>query len=239
MTRRRLDCCPAQRLLAIGATAFLFHAAPIAAGAQPMSPSATPSDLGGHSAEQPAINNMVSQGIMREAEPGKFEPDAGQSRADFASSMQRMFNLPMPSRPIWFSDLPPNSPIYLAVQSVAPYLHWQMLCPGCALRSDFMPSESVSRAEVTVVLTAILVAQSKIPLLSTVETERVLADVGDASDLPPAARPYFATAIKTGVLALRPGNNMALSLHPSRADTAVLLDGVQKKFNLPRATAMP
>jgi hypothetical protein len=190
------------------------------------------SDLGAHAGEAPAINSMVTQGIMRIVDTAKFEPDAPTTRGELAVSMQHMFNLKRPAQPVDFTDIPPSSPLYSAVQAVAPFLGRETLCFGCALISKFLPNEAVSRVEEAVLLTNILLAHKKFGLLSKAEAEPVLAALADANTLKGPLRLYVATAIRNDVLTLPAPNRLDPHAVHSRAQTAVTLDRVQKEFRL-------
>lgn len=191
------------------------------------------SDLDAHAGETSAINSMVTQGIMRTADTAKFDPDAPTTRGELAVSMQHMFNLGHPAQTVDFTDIPPSSPLYSAVQAVAPFLGREILCFGCALISKFLPNVPVTRIEGAVLLTNILVAHKKLKLLSRAEAEPVLATLVDAKTLEGPLRIYVATAIRNDVLTLPLSDHLDPHAVHSRAQTAVMLDRVQKKFMLP------
>ena len=192
------------------------------------------SDLAGHRAEATAIRNMVAQGIMLTGEQGRFRPDTPTTRAELAASVQRLFDLKPPAQVKDFPDVPPGSPLYMAVQSVGPYLGRQILCFGCALISNFLPDEPASQLETAVLLTNVLRAENKVQLLTEAQAEAVLADVTDAKTLRGAPlRVYAATAIQAEIIKPPPANPFVLASFPSRAQTAVVLDNVQKTFKMP------
>jgi|SRR5208283_1570031 len=191
-------------------------------------------DLANHVAEQPAITSMVRQGIMRGVSQTQFDPDASVTRGDFVESMQRMFDLQAPVQKINFQDVSTSSEIYVAVQAVAPFLGRQMRCFGCSLGLTFGPNEPISRLEMAVTLTNILIATNKVALLSPTAAEAALAGVLDTATLRGPVREYVATALQHGVIARTSSNTLAPDLHVTRADLAVQLDGVQKKFNIPQ-----
>lgn len=193
------------------------------------------SDLANYSSERPAIENMVAQGIMTSASPGKFNPQGLVTRGDFAVSLQRMFSLPPSNHTLIFPDVTQKDAIYPAVQAVAPFMNMQLLCPGCALWAVFSPDQPMTRAESTIVLIRILLVQKRTQLLSTSEAEKVLAEVADVKSMSPGARRYFATAVKNGIVTLGNEKSFQPALQHSRADTAVLLDRVQKGFSIPVA----
>ncbi|MFZ0563663.1 MAG: hypothetical protein WAM43_18785, partial [Terriglobales bacterium] len=57
--------------------------------------------------------------------------------------------------------------------------------------------------------------------------------VPDSKNLPLVSRPYFATAIKIGLLPLREGSPIRPSPLQTSHDTTATFDFVEKKFNLP------
>jgi len=211
---------------AAAAFAFVLYAQP------PQKPAF--SDIATHSAaSQSAIANMVSQGIIPGRSAQQFAPDAPLTRAEFAVSMQKMFNLPAASQAASFPDVPASSPYHSAVEAVAPHLARSLLCFRCALVKNFSPNEVISRAEMTMIMTHILVSQNKLKLPDQSETAAALAAVTDGEKIPVPARPYFAAAIKNNVVDLKPGKTIALPLAVSRAETAEYLANVQKKFSMP------
>jgi hypothetical protein len=175
---------------------------------------------------------MVAQGIMRTVDQDTFKPDALTTRAELAASVQHMFNLRRPEQPANFTDIPPSSPLYASVEAVAPYLGRQTMCFGCALGSNFLPNEPVLQLESVILLTNVLRAQKMIRMLSKAEAEPVLAAIPDAKALRGALPVYVATAIHNGVLPLQSTNRLDPGALQTRAQTAVLLDNVQRKFNL-------
>lgn len=191
-------------------------------------------DLANHTAEQPAIGNLVSQGIMRGVSQTEFNPDVPMTNGDFAVSVQKMFGLAAPAQKINFTDVPSSSPIYSAVEAAAPYLGRQIRCFGCQLGTTFGPNEPASRLLAAVTLTNILVAQKKVELMASDAAETVLAGVPDAADLRGPARAYVATALQQGILSLNSDRSIAALSPMTRANIAVQLDAVQKKFNVPQ-----
>lgn len=221
------------QLVASAATVMLvgFFVQPIQAqnGAQ-NDPQFT--DLHGYSMEAPAIKAMVAQGIMSATAPGTFEPGTTLKRGDFAVALQRLFNLPQPSKFIKFSDVHPADAIYAAVEAVAPYMDKQVPCPSCDLGSAFLPNKAVSRAQWAITVVRVLVAQNKLQLLGEEQSNKVLASVPDVRDVPKGARAYIATAIDSDVIECCVGNAIAVDQIPSRADAAEALNNIQKRFNL-------
>jgi hypothetical protein len=192
------------------------------------------SDIATHSAAaQSAIGSMAAQGLIQGRSSKEFAPDAPLTRAEFAVSMQKMFNLPAASQAASFPDVPTSSPYHSAVEAVAPHLARSLLCFRCALVKNFSPNEVISRAEMTMIMAHILVSQNKLTLPDQSQTAAALAAVADGEKIPVPARPYFAAAIKNNVVDLKPGKMIALPLAVSRAETAECMANVQKKFSLP------
>jgi hypothetical protein len=190
-------------------------------------------DLANHVAEQPAIGSMVNQGIMHGVSPTEFNPDAPMTNSDFAASVQKMFNLPVPAEKTNFTDVPESSAAYNAVEAVAPYLGRQIICFQCQLGTNFGPNEPASRLLAAVAMTNVLLAQKKVTLLTSDAAETALANVPDAATLQGPARVYVATAMQQGILTLTAQHTIDALSPMSRVDTAVQFDAVQKKFNLP------
>jgi len=195
-------------------------------------------DLGAQRVEAPAINSMVSQGIMKPVAVAQFAPDAPETLGDFAASVQHMFKLGQPASATEFADVPAGSSLYAAIQSVAPYMGRLMLCPGCALTKSLLPMQPVSRAQVTMIMAQVLVAQQKLTLPTAAEASAALAHVADASLIPAPARPYFAAAVQGGIVTLQPGNKIALGVAHTRAEVAVMLDGAQRRFNIQQVSPL-
>jgi hypothetical protein len=146
-------------------------------------------------------------------------------------AQQKLF-LSAPSFAITFTDVRPSDEIYPAVQAIGGFMNAQVLCPGCSLSTNYFPNEPVSRAVATVALVRILVADNKIQLLSPAESKAVLANISDASSLPSPSLPYFATAIKNGILSVKAGGSIQPSLPNTRDGMSAMLDHIQKQFNV-------
>ena len=194
-------------------------------------------DIANHPQESPAIQRMVQQGIMQKAANNNFAPDADLTRGDFAVMMQRMFGLTASRQSVAYSDIGPQSKIYGAVNAVAPYMNFQPLCPGCLLSTQFSPGEKMTRGQVALVMVRILGAKSKVAPLSDAEMRDVLQATPDAKNWPPAARPYFAVAVKNDLLPSQPDRSFAPRLAVTRAQAAVAADGVQQRFSIPAVRA--
>ena len=84
--------------------------------------------------------------------------------SEFANSAQEKFSLPQPEAPVVFDDVRPSDPSYTAAQAVYPFLHRQLLCPDCALTSNFYGRSPLTRAQAAVALVSILIRERKITL---------------------------------------------------------------------------
>jgi hypothetical protein len=157
--------------------------------------------------------------------------------SEFANYAQETFALSQPERPVAFDDVQPADPGYPAAQAVYPFLHRQLLCPECALTSNFYGKHPVTRAQAAVALVSILVTERRIALVTPEETSDVLANVSDADTVSVFARPYIATAIADGLLLLEPGNLIRPAQPYTHIEMAALLNIVQRRFPPSAATA--
>jgi hypothetical protein len=186
-----------------------------------------------------AIDRMIAQGIMHPVSPNTFAPDAPDTLGHFVASVQHMFRLEPTTRAPLFTDVSPNSPIFVAVQASAPYLGRQLLCFGCALGTNLVPDQPLSRAQEAMLITQVLKAQNRLQLLDSVATHEVLAGVADANKVSAPAAPYIATAIKTGVLPLTAEGRIEPAMPSTRAAVATSLDTAQRTFKVPEVQPNP
>jgi Fn3 domain-containing protein len=124
------------------------------------------------------------------------------SRARFAASLQQAFALPATVARVPFVDVAPGDASYEAIQAIAPYLHRNVLCPGCRLSLNYLPSDSPTRVEAAVVIVSLLIEHRGVVLMSDSQATSALAGVPDAATLNPLARRFVATAIAQDVLSL-------------------------------------
>jgi len=181
-----------------------------------------------------AIQRMTEQGIMsvRALEPAAAAE--ANSFGEFLVSVQRMFNLPPSDKPVVFTDVPPGSPYYDAVQATAPYLGRQALCFGCALSTNLYPNQQVSRALTTLPLVNILISRGAIELLDEQRAAEVLSSVSDVPRLQGPLGRYLATAISAHVLYLTQERKMEIGKSQTRSDIAITLDSVQTEYSVPQ-----
>jgi len=187
-------------------------------------------DLANHPTELPAITNMVALGIIPPVGVGVFSPDAVVTRGDFAVMVQNLFKLTAPPKAATFSDIKPTDPIFGAVQAVAPFMNRQAICFGCMLSTNFSPNVAVSREESSIILVRIMGARNQLQALSDQDLQTFLNATPDAKNWTPSAAPYIAVAVKSGVMPLLAGNSFQPAQKLTRADTAVLLDNVNRQF---------
>jgi hypothetical protein len=153
-------------------------------------------------------------------------------RGPSVTAVQNLFGLqPATSAPA-FTDIGPNDPLFAAVQSVAPFLHRQLLCFGCALINKFLPNEPTTRGENTVPIVALLVSRNLITLLSPADADAALAGFADGASVPLPARPAIATALQAGILQPLPGNLIGVDVLQTSADDEAMLARVATMFNL-------
>jgi hypothetical protein len=191
------------------------------------------SDLGNHGVEAPAISNMVAQGIMKPVSVGIFNPDGVVTRGDFATMVQSLYKLGKPSETVSFSDIKSTDPLFSAIQAMAPFMNRQVMCKGCALTTNFSPNAALSREEASIILVRIMGAKNQLQPMTSQELSSFLQSTPDAKNWKPAAAPYFALAIKSGVMPLLGDNTFQPALKLTRADTAVLLDNINRQYIVP------
>lgn len=159
------------------------------------------------------------------------------TRGDFATLIQQQFGLPQPKRPVIFPDVSPKDPVYSAAEAAAAAMNPLILCPGCSLNRNFFPNRPITRAISTIALVRILAAKGQLQFLTAAESARILSNSADANHLPPAARPYFATAISSGIISFLPGNTIQPEVPVTQAEMTALLARLQTQFNATQGKA--
>jgi hypothetical protein len=190
-------------------------------------------DLPADAESKLAISNMLRQGVMRTRESGNFSPSEPSTLGEYLISLQRLFRLTTPSHTVNFTDVPPSSPYYTAVQAAAPYLNRQAMCMGCALSTNLYPEQPLTRSMSTVTLVSILNARGTLPLLDEAQANQVLENVEDARHLSPLARRLVATGISGGIISLSATHSAELTSIETRATVAITLNRTQAQFQLP------
>jgi hypothetical protein len=154
------------------------------------------------------------------------------NRSAQVTAVRDLFDLkPMTSVPA-FSDISAKDPLFASVQAVAPYLHRQMLCFGCALGTKFLPNMPSTRGGTAVLLTSILAARSALTLLAPSEADGVLAAYPDGASIPPPARSVLATALESGAIVPLPGGQIGAEVIETSADLSAVLAHVSHTFML-------
>lgn len=184
-------------------------------------------DLGGYSYAVKAIEDLASQGIIKGTGPNTFDPGGKITRAQFAILMERTFNLPAPSQPITFTDVPQSSVAYAAIEAIAPYMDYYQV-PGGGY--SFQPAQFVDRQDVAAVIIKTLAASGKIEVLSSAEAQTVLAAVKDSGDIAPALQTDVATAIKAGIMAGYANGDFNPKVILVRAQVAVVIWRLENMF---------
>ena len=160
------------------------------------------------------------------------QPPVTLTRGEFAVLLQQKFALQPPAQTISFPDVKQSASIYNAVQAAAPYMNPMVLCPGCALNRNFFPNQPITRGISTIALVRILAAKGKLQFLSAAESNTVLLRSPDGHKLPPAARPYFATAISHKIIAFLPGYRVEIAAPNTRTEINALVVRLQTQFKL-------
>jgi hypothetical protein len=207
------------------------------ADAQPTQGTIEYVDVDARSAEGAAIASLVRQQVLSARTATEFQPQAPLKRDEMAIALHKLLNpSPQPNRigVVSFPDVQLGTTLEEAARAIAPYRNRQILCPGCALGSNFLADDTPSRFETAVVLVSILLAQHRIELVSDAERDRIASSVKGTGDLLPLARTYVATALKYKLLNLGPANEADLDSPIQRGDFAVQLVDIQQKFRLGR-----
>jgi hypothetical protein len=164
---------------------------------------------------------------------------------EFARIAQEQLRLAQPRFPVVFDDLRPTDPEYAPAQALYPFLHRRLLCPECPLTSSFSaknpaidaPNVFLTRAQAAVILVSILMDQGRISLLTREQTADVLAGVPDVDSVSVFARPYIATAIAAGILALDARNMVRPAQPYSHTEMNAAFNTIQRRLPPSTATA--
>ena len=101
-----------------------------------------------------------------------------------------------------------------------------MLAGGSGL---FHP-EAMERQDVAAVLVTILAISGNLTILSSYDSQGVLADVSDAQGIAPNLQTYVATVIQNGLVKSFPGGSFGPAGTLTRAQMAVLIQRAQTQF---------
>ena len=186
-------------------------------------PKARFTDLAQYPWAAEAIDALAARGVIQGAAPGRFEPGAPVTRAQFAVMAQRFFQLPPPRQPVLFTDERPGDWDYGAVEATAAYI-------GASSPGVFAPGAAATRQDVSAAIVRILAARGSVRLLSATEVQAELDRLTDKSDVAPRLRAYAATAIRERVMLGFPDGSFKPLAPLTRAQAAVLLYTVQTHF---------
>lgn len=189
------------------------------------------SDLGGRESEAAAIEEIATKGIITPQSPGKFNPGGVFTRGDFAVAAQKLFSLPMPTKEIYFADVPKGSAHYEAIQAAAPFMDRRPICPGCLMSSNFAPNAPLSHAHAAISLARMEVANNRVALVEPADVGSALEGVPDVARLSPRARQLIATAIKSGAITPSSGHAFEPAASYDRGDIALVLFNTEKLLN--------
>jgi hypothetical protein len=180
-------------------------------------------DLAGYPWASVAIDTLAARGVVQGAAPGRFDPGAPVTRAQFAVMVQRFFHLPEATQPLSFTDVRPGDWDYHAVEAVAAYIG----TPGPHV---FAPGDAVVRQDVAASIVRIMVARGSMQLLSAAETQERLDRLADKTDIAPQLQVYVATAIRDRIMLGFPDASFKPTARLTRAQAALLLYNVQTRF---------
>lgn len=183
-------------------------------------------DLKGYEWATSAVNILTAEGIIQGEAAGRFNPERPITRAEFAASLARLFNLIPPRRSILFSDVLASSPAYADVEAVAPFMGFSRQQKA----SMFRPNDSYDRQNAAATLVRILAARGPVAMSGEGRDEKILGKMVDAEKVDRALRPHIAAAIRYGLLASLPGGLRPTSML-TRAEAAVLLQEVEYSFH--------
>ena len=186
------------------------------------------------SAEARAMASMVRQGVLRDAAAGDVHPNESISRGEFVVAIERMFALRPPAQEHVFPDVTRGSAEYGAIQAVAPFLGRQVRCPGCALTTTLGVSQPVDRLEAAVTLTNILLMQRKITLVGQ---RGAREGRGRSAATAGGLATYIATAKRAGLVRGSSSRLMTAPTDFTRADLALMLQGVQERYRIPKRSS--
>jgi S-layer homology domain/IPT/TIG domain len=170
-----------------------------------------------------AIDALAARGVVQGPAPGRFDPSAPVTRAQFAVMAQRFFQLPPPRQPVVFTDVRPGEWDYAAVEATWAYI-------GASSPHIFAPGVAATRQDVSAAIVRILAARGSVYLLSAAEVQADLDRLTDKADLAPRLRAYAATAIREHIMLGYPDGSFKPLAPLTRAQAAVLLYTVQTHF---------
>jgi hypothetical protein len=137
--------CPADEVSRAQMASFLRTALELPDGPKDLFLDVSPSST--HAAAIGALRvSRITVGC--DADGRRYCPSSGISRAQMASFLTRALDLPVPARPVRFSDLPSGAPHADAVAA----LHEAGITSGCSADGRFCPNAPVTRAQMATFL---------------------------------------------------------------------------------------
>lgn len=200
--------------------------------AQQTKPNQTVSDITGTATQKEAISRMLNQRVMKPAAPGKFSPQEPMTLRQFAISMRQLFGLTTEGELMHFNDLPPTDPDFSAIQALVPHLQRQAFCPGCSLNNNLYPDRPISTILESAALASVLLQRKQITLVTAEQAKQVLGVAPNLAGVAPPARRLLATAVQNKITSIQEMSKPVTTSGTTRANTAVLLDRVQRQFNI-------
>lgn len=174
-----------------------------------------------------AINDMGSRMVITGYQDGTFRPDAGISRAEFASILVRALGLKLESGSPSFPDVPASDWCYEYVETAAAY----GLINGCA-DGAFHPEAVITREQVLVILARAMALTGLQPMLTGSEISQLLSAYTDAADASVYAEPGIAACVRAGLVSGKTGATLNPGDNITRAEVAVLVQRLLQKSGL-------
>jgi hypothetical protein len=175
---------------------------------------------------QQAIQTLSGQGIITGYPDGSFRPQGLVTRAEFSSMLVKALGLtPSSSSEQTFKDVPRTNWAFPSIETVRA----SGVISGYP-NGTFMPSRSISRAEVM----ATLASASRMAMPNDTTVNQVLGSYRDAGSIPTWARPAVASTIQNGIFANAPSEANSINpLQPAtRADVAAMVENLRERLNL-------
>lgn len=182
----------------------------------PVSKPSTLTDLKGHWAEA-EIREMSGRMIVQGTEDGRFDPNAGITRAELAALLVRALGLPAGTEPSGFSDVEASSWYGGVVSSAKTYGLMGGMGDG-----TFRPNQQVSRQEAIVMVVRALRLAKGDSEGSSSQAQAALSGYADSSRVAGWATDAMSSAIAAGLLQGEGGELQPLRAL-TRAEAAVLL----------------
>ncbi|PSR18316.1 hypothetical protein C8255_07970 [filamentous cyanobacterium CCP3] len=187
----------------------------------------------------PVLNDLNQRSVIAGFPDGTFRPAAPMTRAEFATQLAQLFNLPLERSRLGeetlYTDIDPDHWAYGNIQQAV-----QMGFLSGYPDSTFLPDQPISRLHVIVALANGLL------LKSSSSATTALKPYKDKSQVPPWALGPLVAATETGLVINYPDRNqLAPNRLASRAEVAVMLHralvytGTLQEIPLPYVVGRP